>query len=146
MAVTKTIESLETLNEELNMLQQMQKVNFHPKKPENPPPSKFKNVVIVPDKRQDLLSQVFRPDHTLPTMTLEQWGQHLEEQDKEQKSLMEEQMREQQMEEANGKRKPKTEDEDDSDEKVKKDRDWDDWKDTHEKGAGNKNDHYFKRT
>ena len=38
MSITKSIESLETLNEELNMLQQMQKVNFQPKKPENPPP------------------------------------------------------------------------------------------------------------
>ena len=109
----------------------------------------FKNVVIVPDKRQEILNQVFRPDHTLPTMTLEQWGKHLEAEEMKRNKQIEEDMREQKIEEMNGRRKPNKpsdEEDEDDDEKVKKDREWDDWKDTHERGAGNKNDHYFKRT
>ena len=39
----------------------------------------------------------------------------------------------------------KKKEKEESDEEVLKARAWDDWKDDHPKGEGNKNDHYFKR-
>lgn len=77
----------------------------------------------------NIRDQVFRPGN-VPTMTLDEFA------DKE-KAFMEEQQR---LQEEN---KPNEEDEDSENEEVgdrktKKAREWDDWKDSVEKGIGNK--------
>ncbi len=81
-------------------------------------------------KRINVRDQVFRPTN-LPVMTLEEFAVK-------EKARMDEMKK--QEEEA---KKKQAEEEDSDDEQVGdlkrlKERDWDDWKDLHEKGGGNK--------
>jgi len=83
--------------------------------------------------REDLQSTVFQPGTNQPTMTLEEFG------DKEYKKMMQLQEQQKLMAEQTKMEEEEDSDKDEkSDKKTKKDRDWDDWKDEHEKGAGNK--------
>jgi hypothetical protein len=89
--------------------------------------AKLMNSII--DERLNVRENVFRPTN-LPTMTLDEFA------DKEKARMVE---TERMQEEA--KRNAPNEDSDDenvADFKTYKARDWDDWKDLHEKGAGNK--------
>ena len=73
--------------------------------------------------KEQLKAQVFKPAHNLPTMTVEEYGE----------------MKAKQMQEQTP--PPPQEDSDDEEaqeKKRKKQADWDDWKDAHEKGAGNR--------
>jgi len=45
----------------------------------------------------------------------------------------------------NNNKKKKEEEDEQTDEETLKARAWDDWKDEHPRGEGNKNDNYFKR-
>eukprot|EP01017_Pseudomicrothorax_dubius_P036332 TRINITY_DN5196_c0_g1_i2.p1 TRINITY_DN5196_c0_g1~~TRINITY_DN5196_c0_g1_i2.p1 ORF type:complete len:155 (-),score=59.63 TRINITY_DN5196_c0_g1_i2:43-447(-) len=109
-------------------------------KPENPiMVNELKNLChsCSPDYqaklRIELQKRVFQPGGSLPTMTLEEFA----EKEMERMRITEEQTKAAQL-------RSKEEEEEDSDreeidaKRTKKARDWDDWKDDHEKGAGNK--------
>lgn len=84
-------------------------------------------------QRQDLIETVFQPGVAGPTMRLEEYA---EEYQKVMNDMEEKNKRAQAREQAKQDRDP---DKDEvSDEQTLKDREWDDWKDDHEKGAGNK--------
>jgi immunoglobulin-binding protein 1 len=92
-------------------------------------PNNAKLVDDIINQRLHVRENVFKPTN-LPTMTLDEFA------DKEIVKMAE---MERQQEEA--KRNAPSEDSDDekvADEKTYKAREWDDWKDAHEKGAGNK--------
>jgi immunoglobulin-binding protein 1 len=83
--------------------------------------------------REELQAQVFQPGFSQPTMTLEEFG------DKEYKKMMEANEQQKKMAELTKAQEDEDSDKDEiNDVKTKKARDWDDWKDANEKGAGNK--------
>lgn len=92
-------------------------------------PSTFRIV----SQREEEREKVFRPSHSLPTYTVEEWGQIEAEQ-------MARKQREQRENEITAKR-AKEEEDSDGDEAVDREtmeaRRWDDWKDDHNKGSGN---------
>jgi hypothetical protein len=80
---------------------------------------------------------VLRPGHNLPTMTLEEFAEE------EMQKISVQQEKEaitKEIEDYNIKHNGKIDEDSDKivDEKTYKDRNWDDWKDEHERGAGNK--------
>ncbi|KAJ4850798.1 PP2A regulatory subunit tap46 [Turnera subulata] len=91
-------------------------------------------------EREKMAAQVFQPFHRLPTMSIEEAGlKEMEIMNKWQERNVK------LMEEANSawykdtpKFKPSEEDDEDDDAAVEKARAWDDWKDDHPRGAGNK--------
>lgn len=92
----------------------------------------------ITSERERMAAQVFQPGHRLPTMSIEEAGL------KEMEIMNKWQERNTKlMEEANsswhkhGTRR-ENDDEDDDDEAQEKARAWDDWKDDHPRGAGNK--------
>ncbi len=92
-------------------------------------PNNAKMVDQIINERLNVRENVFKPTR-LPTMTLDEFAE------KEKANMLE---MERQQEEA--KRNAPNDDSDDenvADEKTYKARDWDDWKDMHEKGSGNK--------
>eukprot|EP01119_Soliformovum_irregulare_P021479 TRINITY_DN7158_c0_g1_i2.p1 TRINITY_DN7158_c0_g1~~TRINITY_DN7158_c0_g1_i2.p1 ORF type:complete len:276 (-),score=80.04 TRINITY_DN7158_c0_g1_i2:57-884(-) len=141
IAIRKAVEEIEACKEESSMLEQIEKMKLDhggklPKEPQNDLP-RFQNFVMLPNDRSRLKGKVFGPSYPLPTMTVEEWG-------------------EQQMALGNipapgsVNQLPKEQEKDydrdeDDDRKTMKDRSWDDWKDDHPSGDGNKNDNYFRR-
>jgi len=138
IAIRKSVENYISAKEEADMLEQVIKMKEKsggklPPPPEKPP--QFQNFVLLPSKREQLKKEVFRPSYPLPTMTVEEWA--------------EEQMRLGLMPSPGDvptTQKKKEEDNEEEEEKATlKARAWDDWKDDHPRGVGNKNDNYFKR-
>ena len=87
----------------------------------------------IVNEREKIREGVFRPSHSLPTYTVEEWGEI------EAKRLREVEMEKKRQEEEERRRK---EGEDsDGDEAVDREtmeaRRWDAWKDDHNKGSGN---------
>jgi hypothetical protein len=84
-------------------------------------------------QKQDLIESVFSMGNRGPTMTLDEFA------DIEIKNMqkIEEQQKIAQAREQREAEKDQDKDEQ-TDKKTYKDREWDDWKDDHEKGAGNK--------
>mmetsp|Transcript_17921 Transcript_17921/g.34676 ORF Transcript_17921/g.34676 Transcript_17921/m.34676 type:complete len:325 (-) Transcript_17921:170-1144(-) len=80
------------------------------------------------DQRERIRAEVFRPTHTLPTYTVEQWGEI------EHANMMHEQ---QQQKAAQQRNRIEEVDDDESDEAVLKARAWDDFKDDNPRGWGN---------
>lgn len=100
-------------------------------KKENQIPLDPKNLLL--DKRIILQKQVFQPGFPQPTMSMEMDAE-LNYQE-----MMKNQEKFDEMERKEKAEKEKDPDRDEvNEEQVKKDREWDDWKDMHEKGAGNK--------
>eukprot|EP01116_Phalansterium_solitarium_P015776 TRINITY_DN3518_c0_g1_i1.p1 TRINITY_DN3518_c0_g1~~TRINITY_DN3518_c0_g1_i1.p1 ORF type:complete len:137 (+),score=23.03 TRINITY_DN3518_c0_g1_i1:465-875(+) len=136
------------MKQEIEMLEQVEKMKreqggrlrMAPPEPRGPAPKPvtITREMIMQSKRIQLQQQVFQPGHILPTMTPEQWA--------------EEQMRlgllpspgDAPPEPPNKKEEDEF-DEDELEADRRKKSAWDDWKDDNPKGAGNKNDHYFKR-
>ncbi|GAM20822.1 hypothetical protein SAMD00019534_039970, partial [Acytostelium subglobosum LB1] len=135
-AIVKTVAMLEMMDSELTMLEEIDKIksanNGVVPKPPPPKPSNIGNFQILPDGRQIMLDKVFRPSHILPTISPEQ------------AALWEMQnggMAQGPGGEASKKKEDDDEDQDDGKEedlaKLKKTRDWDDWKDDNPRGWGN---------
>lgn len=89
---------------------------------------------VITDKREQLRSEVFRPSHSLPTYTVEEWGEI------EARRMLEASKKQKESEAAKAAVK-ENEDEDANDNiadrETYKAREWDDWKDEHNKGSGN---------
>ncbi len=84
-------------------------------------------------QRQDLIETVFQPGYSQPTMRLADYADMYS---KQMAEMEEKNKWAQEREKLKGER---DQDKDDvADEQTLKDREWDDWKDEHEKGAGNK--------
>jgi len=134
LSTIRAIENLALVEEEINLLVESKKIDFEEYK--NPPPQKkFENFILLPNKREDLKGKVLKPGWTLPTMTVEEWA--------------EKELEKMQIIDSNKPKPPpkKTPEElEDDDTELKKTRDWDDYRDAHKKGDGNKNDFYFKRS
>ncbi|EGG15513.1 hypothetical protein DFA_10355 [Cavenderia fasciculata] len=134
-AISKSISMFEMFDLEVTMLQEVAalKEKHGGVLPATPPPksSGIGNFQILPDGRRVMLDKVFRPSHILPTMTPEE--------------AVEIEMRNGGMVKGKGGKESekKSDDEEEVDgkeedhEKLKKKRDWDDWKDDNPKGAGN---------
>jgi hypothetical protein len=86
------------------------------------------------EKRSSLVTQVWQENANKPTMTLEEVGEL------EYQNMVQRTEREKLQAEAN-KEDTDSDKEEVDDRMKKKARDWDNWKDEHEKGAGNKNRH-----
>jgi immunoglobulin-binding protein 1 len=104
-------------------------------KPRGPPPGMngMPSTFRIVDEREKARQQVFRPSHSLPTYTVEEWGQF--EMQRLAQATQEQQARE-------GVRARVTAEEDsDGDEASNREtyekRRWDNWKDEHNKGSGN---------
>lgn len=90
------------------------------------------NFRIVSDREQER-EGVFRPSHSLPTYTVEEWGEI-------EARMMMEKEREKQEKEVLAKRRKEEEDSDGDDvidRETMEARRWDNWKDDHNKGSGN---------
>lgn len=147
ITIIKAMENFEYNQQEIDMLEKVAKLKEqHGGKlpaPEPPKESTFKNFTLVSDQfmKKEMLKQgVFKPHWNLPTMTPEEWA--------------EDQMKQGLLPGPNSngnapkKEEPKSlkEEEEEIDQKTEKDRKFDDFKDTHPTGWGNKNDNYFKRS
>lgn len=84
------------------------------------------------NKRQDILSTVFQPDHAQPNMTMNELG------DIEYRLMIEKQERLKRNEEIKEQTKQMLGDEYCEEMERKKQSEWDNWTDEHEKGVGNK--------
>mmetsp|Transcript_3503 Transcript_3503/g.10588 ORF Transcript_3503/g.10588 Transcript_3503/m.10588 type:complete len:340 (+) Transcript_3503:124-1143(+) len=93
-----------------------------------PPPQTYRIV----DTRQYQQEQVFRPSHTLPTYTVEQWGEVEAARMRENAAKEEEQRRKQEAE-----AQEDSDDDEVSDRRTMEARRWADWTDDHNKGSGN---------
>lgn len=83
--------------------------------------------------RQNLNEQVFKTGGTQPTVTLEEFAELEMKRAKEQERLMKQAADERALENDN------SSDEEVNIKKTLKERAWDDWKDLHDKGEGNRN-------
>ncbi len=147
VTIIKAMENFEYNQQEVDMLEQVAKLKEkHGGKlppPEPPKEAPFKPFTLVSDQfmKKEMVKQgVFKPHWNLPTMTPEEWAEDqiakgllpgpnsnpTPPKKEEEKSLKQE--------------------EEELDQKSEKDRKFDDWKDTHPTGWGNKNDNYFKRS
>jgi len=137
---TKALDSIDTVEQELDMLQQIENIklqnNGKVPPPKDPPKSNlpYQNFTIV-NSRDKLKQGVFKPGN-LPTMTPEEWAEL--------------QIKNGTLPTASGTTKPNKPKDDEisaeeEEEKRQKDSKFDDWKDENPKGQGNKNDRYFKR-
>jgi len=130
--VNKSIENIDFINRELEMLDFMQSrgSDVNPVEPVKDRPV-MKPILIT---REMIQSQVFGAGYrSLPTMTEEEYFQK---EVREGKIVLDYDAK------PNGEQKEEKlsedEEEEEDDEKLKKARDWDDWKDTHRRGEGNK--------
>jgi len=164
--ILKAIEDIRMLNMELQMQEHKEKLDKEklsadPRKPvqsEKVGPMKVWHVPKAPQQdqsymvqqhktacqhcdpmynmkiREDLAQQVFQSGFSQPTMRLEEFA------DKEMAKMAEAEKQQKIANEMNKAQEDEDSDKDEiSDKKTKKASQWDDWKDEHEKGAGNKN-------
>lgn len=130
--INNAIENIGSMNSELPILEHMSKI----KKGEVKPPEEKKK--LEPMKpilitREMLQKKVFGAGYkSLPTMTENEYFE---------KELREGKIIQEYEKEANPNEKSDEHSSDEDDEKLKKARDWDDWKDTHRRGEGNKEQH-----
>lgn len=83
--------------------------------------------------KQELKDKVFQPGHSMPTMTMDEYADYA------MKMYGDMEKNQKEADEAKRREEDKDQDKDDIvDMQTLKDREWDDWKDEHEKGAGNK--------
>eukprot|EP01117_Protostelium_nocturnum_P007341 TRINITY_DN2627_c0_g2_i1.p1 TRINITY_DN2627_c0_g2~~TRINITY_DN2627_c0_g2_i1.p1 ORF type:complete len:249 (-),score=118.86 TRINITY_DN2627_c0_g2_i1:37-783(-) len=142
LATLKSMEELAATESEEDMLVQIEKMkasNGGKLAKEEKPKEKFQNFTLLPSdavKREQLKKNVFKPGYPLPTMTVEEWADQ-------QMELGLLPSPGQQPTNNNQKKKEKTDEPTDAE--VYKSRAWDDYKDDNPKGAGNKNDNYFRR-
>jgi immunoglobulin-binding protein 1 len=142
LAAIQSLEHLEFIRLEYQMLEmkQLPKPEPLPYKPPTIVKIDESNVHLMPhiisgtqdlvQIRETMKSQVFT-NRNAPSMTIEEYG------DWAYKEMKEREARTKKVEEE--KKDDNSEDEDQVETKRKKDSEWDDWKDEHEKGAGNRN-------
>lgn len=103
-------------------------------RPRGPPPSVVPGMppsFRIVSERERERANVFRPSHSLPTYSVEEWGRieaerlAQAEQEKQQKDVVAKRQTEE------------DESSDDDDHTLKEKRRWDDWKDDHNRGSGN---------
>ena len=83
--------------------------------------------------KEEMKQKVFQPGHSMPTMTMDEYADYA------MKMYGDMEKRQKEADEAKKREEEKDQDKDDMlDQQTLKDRAWDDWKDEHEKGAGNK--------
>mmetsp|Transcript_13689 Transcript_13689/g.28068 ORF Transcript_13689/g.28068 Transcript_13689/m.28068 type:complete len:360 (-) Transcript_13689:132-1211(-) len=138
VAVNRAVESLGVTRVELALLQHTQgRVHDPMDQPQHassqvpperrPPGSMPMNFTIT--SRDAIRRGVFQPSHILPTFTVEEWGEI------ESRRMQERAARQQEMP---GNRADEIDDTDEAaDEQTLKARNWDDWKDEHNRGSGN---------
>lgn len=125
--ILTTVDLILSLQQEKDMLQEMEKLNKGDLVlPQNAPPKKpMQTFILTRDAAQ---AKVFGAGYpSLPTMTVEEYA------DLEMQSLAK-RMNNQNIQETS----TNSDEEDESDEKVYKKREFDDWKDTHRRGEGNR--------
>jgi len=84
-------------------------------------------------KREEIKAGVFQPTGSQPTMTLDEFAEM------EMARMKEMQKQQEKMERLRKQEEEQDPDKDEvADKQTYKDREWDDWKDEHEKGAGNR--------
>ncbi len=114
------------------MLKSVQSNSKEVEKPQPKEQQSYQNFTIY-STREAIAQQVFKPGWNLPTMTIEEWAER-----QMQLGLL---PNPNATNRTSASKKEKVHE----DEKQKQKRDWDDWKDEHTKGEGNKNDNYFRR-
>jgi len=130
--INNTLDNIKMLYDELDLLEQMETMKLNKSNTpieENKKLPPFKPIVIT---RENLKDHVFGPGYrSLPTMTEDEY--------------FELEMRQGKIvQEYNTNQAPKQEssdDEEETEEKLEKARAWDEWKDTHRRGDGNKERH-----
>ena len=104
------------------------------------PSSSASYALTLDGKREELLRGVFKPSHTLPTMTVEEYGEQemriMAEKQRENDEAEAEALRERNMSVGYGSLSHNKALRDEEREEDKQ-REWDDWKDEHPKGQGN---------
>lgn len=155
IATRKALEELEMSMQEAEMLKQMEEMKLkNGGKPieikKEPPKVPFKNFVLLPSKREKMKKEVFLP-RNLPTMTVEEWFDLQVENGtlNTARYIYYNQILIVNMSKSpstNSKKKDDDEyDEEEEEKKRQKAISFDNFKDEHPKGEGNKNDHYYKR-
>lgn len=137
--INKAVENVESVKDELKILEHMEKLRLGVVKPA--PPKEVKPLKPILITRDMIKNQVFGAGYkSLPTMTQEEYFQK---EIREGKIVMDYDSKNKQSE-ADGsvedevkERKDKEQDEHDE-EKLMEAREWDEWKDTHRRGEGNK--------
>ncbi|XP_022074964.1 immunoglobulin-binding protein 1 [Acanthochromis polyacanthus] len=137
--ITVCLEEIESIDQEVEILKKMDVLKQCPvKQPTRPSHHPIKPFILTKDAVQ---AQVFGAGYpSLPTMTVDDWyEQHrkhgaLPDQGIPRKVAVEEDTDVQEMEEEEKEKKAENDDE----ESLMKARNWDDWKDTHRKGYGNR--------
>ncbi|TDH69223.1 hypothetical protein CCR75_005894 [Bremia lactucae] len=155
LAVVKSMEEQASIHQEKNMLESMLKLNAASDQQDlfseahrPTPPLQSQGIEVtrinpqMEMQRETIRSGVFKPGHRLPTMTLEEYA------DQEMTSAIERQKKEQEAPQGPRRYDQLLEDGDEDDEGLAeeatyKDRAWDNWKDAHEKGIGNKKGSQF---
>jgi len=132
----KSIDALRVLKEEELIMEHMKKMMISnggtmptPEPVKQEPRVPFKPIIIE-DPRKKIIDGAFLPGWNLPTVSIEQAGEidH---------KIALEQQKKAKVREAKEKLVKEFGDSDDDEAELKKNRDWDDWKDDHKKGEGN---------
>eukprot|EP00112_Aurelia_sp_Birch-Aquarium-sp1_P011918 Seg2501.3 transcript_id=Seg2501.3/GoldUCD/mRNA.D3Y31 product="Immunoglobulin-binding protein 1" protein_id=Seg2501.3/GoldUCD/D3Y31 len=131
--INESIEKLSLIKSELEILEHMKNMKLGKVKPEEKPKPRepMKPILIT---KETLKSKVFGAGYpSLPTMTPEQW---MDNQIAEGKVVLDYSPNVNSVPQE----KDSEDEEDESEEKLQKDRAWDDWKDEHRRGEGNRKD------
>jgi immunoglobulin-binding protein 1 len=130
----KSMDALRVLKEEEKIMEHMKNlmINNGGKLPEPAPqePREPFKPIIIEDPRKKIVDGAFLPGWNLPTVSIEQAGEI-------DYKIALEQQRKAKAREAKEKLVKEFGDSDDDEEELKKQRDWDAWKDDHKRGEGN---------
>jgi len=125
--IDHSMNEVTSLQTELQMLQQMETGHTEEKKTESQSKTPMKPFILTRDRLQ---ASVFGAGYpSLPTVTLEEYFE---------REAAAGRMPDRVSKPASNSAKNEEESDDDDEEKLKKQRDMDDWKDTHRRGAGNR--------
>ena len=134
--INNAIENLQTINLELEILENMDKMKLDQKKPSPKPERKPMKPILI--TKETLKNRVFGPGYrNVPTMSEEEYFQK---ELREGKIVMD-YNNSQGVNQAPTEEKSDSDEDIDNEEKLQKKRNWDDWKDTHRRGEGNKEGH-----
>ncbi|XP_072532771.1 immunoglobulin-binding protein 1 [Salminus brasiliensis] len=133
--ITIAIEEIDSINQEIQILQRMDVLKQTPAQPSHPRRPPMKPFILTKDAVQ---AKVFGEGYpSLPTMTVDDWyDQHRK------KGCLPDQGIPQSTADVDAEEREREEkerkEEEDDEEALQKARDWDNWKDTHRRGYGNR--------
>lgn len=140
LCAQESFDEIGLIDKEIEMLEHRVKLQKGEFKPEDEPQvPAWKGIktsqgylkTFVIDKRKEIKDKVFKPHWNLPTISIEEAGEI------EYRQMLEREKESERLKQEREKNKKDSDDEYSDEEKIKKEREWDDWKDDNPRGWGN---------